>query len=151
VEKVDVSEARDLEALRHGAQIDRGEQELQNPREECVINFLTTNEGMLPTHPSGERDEVVRDARFDGLDQLVGDKSVKEVGCKTSEVGEVAMAMPALLLSAKQLDQNFRLPPGQLIHGISVRRKVDDAGLLDVVSVVDTDGAHGAESSFEPT
>jgi hypothetical protein len=80
----------------------------------------------------------------------VGNESVEEVSCKASKVGKVAMAMPTLLLCAKQLDQDFGLPPCQLIHRITGRGKVDETGLFDVVPVVDTDGSHAAERSFEP-
>jgi len=85
------------------------------------------------------------------LYQLVREEAVEKAAGKPSEVAEVAMAVPALLLRSQKLHENLGLPPRQLIDWIAMCREVDESGLLDVIAVVYADGADLAERPFELT
>lgn len=101
MQKVDVSEAGDFQALSHGPLVDGREQELKYPGKEGVVYFLATDEGVMAAHSSGERDEVVRDAGLDRLNELVRHESVEEVGREPSEVGQIPVSVPTVLLRAE--------------------------------------------------
>jgi hypothetical protein len=149
MQKVDVSEARDFQALSHGPLVDGRKQELEYPGKKGVVYVLATDEGVMAAHSSGERDEVVRDAGLDRLNELVRHESVEEVGREPPEVGEVPVSVPTVLLRAEKLDENFGLTARQFVYGVPMRWQVDQAGFVDMVSVLDPDCPNGSERPLE--
>jgi hypothetical protein len=61
MEQIDIAKARNLKALSEGALVERSEKQFEHSGEEGVINFLAPEKGLLLTHASRERHEMIRD------------------------------------------------------------------------------------------
>ena len=78
------------------------------------------------------------------------DEAVEQLRGEVSEVSNVAMTSPLLLLRTEQLHEDFGLPTRELVDGVPLGRKVDETCLIDLVPVFDPDCAHVAERAFQP-
>ena len=65
---------------------------------------------------------MLADTALDGCDQVGLDEIVEELSGQIADVHEVAVIVQALLLSAKQLNENLRFASRELIEWVSVPR-----------------------------
>ncbi|MDA8070767.1 MAG: hypothetical protein M0Z82_04010 [Actinomycetota bacterium] len=64
-------------------------------------------------------------------------EAVKQVGGQAPQIAEVAVAMLTVLLGAQKLDENLCLSAGELVDGVAEGWQVDEAGAVDVLTIVD--------------